>query len=98
MRPTRTGPTTPSLSGHVALLSIFGHVAGSDATTKDSFRKRDRLETMTGMGANMQAISATDAKLKLATLLNRAQREPVMIRRNDRDVAVMLSATEYNRL
>lgn len=46
----------------------------------------------------MQAISATDAKLKLATLLNRAQREPVMIRRNDRDVAVMLSATEYNRL
>jgi prevent-host-death family protein len=53
---------------------------------------------MTGIGANMQAISATDAKLKLATLLNRAQREPVMIRRNDRDVAVMLSATEYNRL
>jgi len=46
----------------------------------------------------MQAISATDAKLKLATLLNRAQREPVMIRRNHRDVAVMLSATEYNRL
>jgi PHD/YefM family antitoxin component YafN of YafNO toxin-antitoxin module len=46
----------------------------------------------------MQAISATDTKLKLATLLSRAQREPVMIRSNDRDIAVMLSATEYQRL
>ena len=46
----------------------------------------------------MQAISASDAKLKLATLLNRAQREPLMIRSNDRDIAVMLSATEYQRL
>jgi PHD/YefM family antitoxin component YafN of YafNO toxin-antitoxin module len=46
----------------------------------------------------MQAISATDTKLKLATLLNRAQREPVMIRSNDNDLAVMLSATEYHRL
>jgi hypothetical protein len=46
----------------------------------------------------MHAISATDTKLKLAVLLNRAQREPVMIRDNHRDVAVMLSATEYHRL
>jgi prevent-host-death family protein len=46
----------------------------------------------------MTAISATDAKLKLATLLNQAQRGPVMIRDNHRDVAVMLSATEYRRL
>ena len=46
----------------------------------------------------MTAISATDAKLKLATLLNQAQRGPVMIRQNHRDVAVMLSATEYRRL
>jgi prevent-host-death family protein len=53
---------------------------------------------MSGIGANMTAISATDAKLKLATLLNQAQRGPVMIRQNHRDVAVMLSATEYRRL
>jgi prevent-host-death family protein len=46
----------------------------------------------------MQAISASDAKLKLATLLNKAQQEPLMIRNNDRDIAVMLSATEYQRL
>jgi prevent-host-death family protein len=52
----------------------------------------------TGIGVNMQAISATGTKLKLAALLNRAQREPVMIVSNDRDIAVMLSATEYQRL
>jgi hypothetical protein len=87
-----------TLSAPVAALSISGHVAGSDATTKDSFQKCTASETMTGIGANMHAISATDAKLKLATLLSKAQREPVMIRHNHRDVAVMLSATEYHRL
>jgi prevent-host-death family protein len=53
---------------------------------------------MSGIGANMTLISATDANLKLATLLNQAQRGPIMIRQNHRDVAVMLSATEYRRL
>jgi prevent-host-death family protein len=73
-------------------------------TTKDTFPKGSVFETMsgigmkTGTGVNMQAISATDTKLKLATLLNRAEREPVMIVSNDRDIAVMLSATEYQRL
>jgi hypothetical protein len=86
------------LSTPVASLSISGHVAGSDATTKVSFQKCAASETMTGIGAHMHAISATDAKLKLATLLSKAQREPVMIRHNHRDVAVMLSATEYRRL
>jgi hypothetical protein len=71
---------------------------GQVLTTNDSFSKCTALETMTGIGANMHAISATDAKLKLATLLSKAQREPVMIRHNHRDVAVMLSATEYRRL
>jgi prevent-host-death family protein len=89
---------SPPLSAPVAPLSISGHVAGSDATTKDSFPNCTAFETMSGIGANMTAISATDAKLKLATLLNQAQRGPVMIRRNHRDVAVMLSATEYRRL
>jgi hypothetical protein len=86
------------LSALVASLSISGHIAGSDATTNDLFPKCTVSETMTGIGATMHAISATDAKLKLATLLSKAQREPVMIRHNHRDVAVMLSATEYRRL
>ena len=46
----------------------------------------------------MHAISATDAKLTLATILSQVQLEPVMIRHDQRDVAVVLSATEYYRL
>ena len=46
----------------------------------------------------MRYVSATDAKQKLAALLDAAQREPVVIRRQKRDVAVILSPQEYNRL
>lgn len=46
----------------------------------------------------MRSISATDAKQRLAALLDTAQREPVVIRRHDRDVAVLLSTAEYERL
>jgi len=46
----------------------------------------------------MRSISATEAKQKLAALLDAAQREPVVIRRHDRDVAVVVSAGEYERL
>ncbi|HZT02102.1 MAG TPA: type II toxin-antitoxin system Phd/YefM family antitoxin [Steroidobacteraceae bacterium] len=46
----------------------------------------------------MRHISATDAKQKLAALLDAAQREPVVIRRQKRDVAVLLSTAEYDRL
>ncbi len=45
----------------------------------------------------MRHVSATDAKRNLAALLDNAQREPVMIRRHERDVAVLLSAEEYER-
>jgi len=46
----------------------------------------------------MQFVSATDAKQRLAALLDAAQREPVMIRRQNRDVAVILSPADYDRL
>ena len=46
----------------------------------------------------MRYFSATDAKQRLAELLDAAQREPVMIRRHERNVAVILSAQEYDRL
>jgi len=46
----------------------------------------------------MRYISATDAKQRLAALLDAAQREPVVIRRQKRDVAVLLSPEEYDRL
>lgn len=46
----------------------------------------------------MQYISATDAKQRLAALLDAAQREPIVIRRQNRDVAVIMSPQEYDRL
>ncbi len=46
----------------------------------------------------MRYVTATDAKPRLAALLDAAQREPVVIRRQKRDVAVILSAEEYDRL
>ena len=46
----------------------------------------------------MRSISATDAKQRLAELLDAAQREPVVIRRQKRDAAVVLSPREYERL
>ena len=46
----------------------------------------------------MRYISATDAKQRLAAVLDAAQREPVTIRRQNRDVAVLLSPQEYDRL
>jgi antitoxin Phd len=46
----------------------------------------------------MRSVSATDAKQRLAALLDAAQREPVVIRRQNRDVAVIMSAEEYERM
>jgi prevent-host-death family protein len=46
----------------------------------------------------MLSVSATDAKQRLAALLDTAQREPVVIRRHDRDVAVLLSVDQYERM
>jgi antitoxin Phd len=46
----------------------------------------------------MKTVSATDAKQRLAALLDAAQREPVLIRRQNRDVAVIMSAHEYERI
>jgi prevent-host-death family protein len=46
----------------------------------------------------MRHVSATDAKQNLAALLDAAQREPIVIRRQKRDVAIVLSPQEYDRL
>ncbi len=46
----------------------------------------------------MQTVSATAAKQRLAALLDAAQREPILIRRQNRDVAVIMSAEEYDRM
>jgi len=46
----------------------------------------------------MKSVTATEAKQRLAALLDAAQREPVLIRRQNRDVAVIISAEEYERI
>jgi prevent-host-death family protein len=46
----------------------------------------------------MRYVSATEAEQALAAVLDAAQREPVVIRRQARDVAVVLSVQEYERL
>lgn len=46
----------------------------------------------------MRHVSATDAKQTFSAVLDAAQREPVVIRRQRRDVAVVLSIHEYEKL
>jgi prevent-host-death family protein len=46
----------------------------------------------------MKTIQATEAKNRLGAVLDDAQREPVVIRRQDRDIAVVLSMADYERL
>jgi prevent-host-death family protein len=46
----------------------------------------------------MRSVSATAAKQNFAAVLDDAQREPVVIRRHDRDIAVLVSPADYARL
>jgi prevent-host-death family protein len=46
----------------------------------------------------MPTVSATHAKQNFASILDQSQREPVRIRRHDRDIAVLISADEYEKI
>jgi prevent-host-death family protein len=46
----------------------------------------------------MKFITATEAKNRLGAILDEAQREPVVIRRQERDVAVVLSMAQFERM
>jgi prevent-host-death family protein len=46
----------------------------------------------------MRHVSATDAKQSLGQMIEAAQHEPVVIRKQKRDVAVLLSMRDYDRL
>lgn len=46
----------------------------------------------------MRYVSASEAKQGFAAVLDAAQREPVVIRRQKRDVAVLMSVADYERL
>jgi prevent-host-death family protein len=55
-------------------------------------------ETAIESSEAMKTVAATDAKNRLGAILDDAQREPVVIRRQDRDIAVVLSMADYERL
>ena len=46
----------------------------------------------------MKAVAASEARQSFAELVDAAAREPVVIRRQQRDVAVVVSMQEYERL
>jgi prevent-host-death family protein len=46
----------------------------------------------------MQTVAATHAKQNFAAMIDAAQREPVRIQRHERDVAVLVSAEEWERI
>jgi prevent-host-death family protein len=46
----------------------------------------------------MTTVSATQAKQHFAELLEKAQKGPVRIRRHNRNLAVLVSAEEYERM
>ncbi len=48
--------------------------------------------------AIMSRVSATYAKQNFAAILDQAQREPVRIQRHDREVAVLISAEDFEAL
>ncbi|WPF88880.1 type II toxin-antitoxin system Phd/YefM family antitoxin [Cyanobacterium aponinum AL20118] len=49
-------------------------------------------------GVIMQFVTATEAKQTFASVIDKAQREPVVIRKQNRDVAVIMSMEDYNRI
>lgn len=46
----------------------------------------------------MRSVSAAEARQDLDALLHSAQSEPVVIRQGNRDIAVVVSPPEYERL
>lgn len=46
----------------------------------------------------MKTVTATEAKNRLGAIIDEAQREPVIIQRQDRDVAVVISMAEFERI
>lgn len=47
---------------------------------------------------NMRTISAREAKQRFAAVIDAAQREPIVIQRQNRDVAVVISPEDYEKL
>lgn len=46
----------------------------------------------------MRRIAATEAKNRLGALIDDAQREPIIIQRQERDIAVVVSMADFERI
>jgi len=46
----------------------------------------------------VKRVAATEAKNRLGAILDEAQREPIIIQRQDRDIAVVVSMAEFERI
>ena len=46
----------------------------------------------------MKSIGEAEARARLDEVLDEAQRQPIAIRREDREIAIVLSVAEYERL
>ncbi len=64
----------------------------------NKLRSRDDAMPLNQGGPTTRYVSAREAKQSLGKVLDSAQQEPVTIRRQNRAVAVVLSAQEYARV
>lgn len=46
----------------------------------------------------MKTVAAADAQARLSSILDDVQREPIIVRKDEKDVAVVLSISDYKRL
>jgi PHD/YefM family antitoxin component YafN of YafNO toxin-antitoxin module len=70
------------------MTSFYG-VDGNGRLSVDGFSDRISL--------GYESVVATEAKNLLDAILDEAQREPIVIRRQDRDIAVVPSMADYER-
>src|SRR6266508_6906963 len=60
-------------------------------------RRRRSANVNAERARRMKTVSETEATTRLDAILDEAQREPIAIRRDDRDIAVVVSLKEYER-
>jgi len=48
--------------------------------------------------ANMKSVNEAQLEEQFAEMLDEVQRQPIVIRRKDREIAILLSMAEYERL
>ena len=95
VRKDRLRPFPPHVSGPDQRKSALISVLCIRARSLNETSKSSNLDEPRRL---MRTFSANEAKQSLGRLLDSAQQEPVLIQRHQRDVAVVISPHEYDRL